>query len=192
MNQTDEVVHVATVLAVGLPLLFTCGAGLWALAPKRGKLAGEWKDQLDLAKSSLNDQAISELNWLREKLDDFLDPDDPTTVAAAAASAPDPLVDHAKKAVKHIHDRKRVDKTVEQLRWIFPRFSFCLVGVAAADILLMAYFSELADWATVRTAGWILLGLAGAPGIVLLGIYLFLANRLGAHVDAAQSWEVDE
>lgn len=151
----------------------------------------KWTRRVALAVAALDEKAISELEQLRDEIEDMLPGGRPFDPAQAIAD-PAPLSQRAEQTVRFYRARTRMEGDMIWLRRLGRILLAGLIGLEAAAAGLTAHFAQLVNWGLLRIAGFILLGLAVLTLVLTAATYVLLQDRLaGAEILAGTGGRAD-
>jgi hypothetical protein len=180
----------ATIIGVGGAVLLAVGAGIFKASSLRGDMNSKWTRRVSFAVAALDEKTISELEHLRDDVEDIL----PARFDPGQAIAdPAPLSQRAETTVRYHQSRTRMDGDFIRLRNACPALVGGLAAVEVAAAALTAYYAELLHWPALRVGG-LMLAVLGVVVLVLTTVaYAVLQHRLAsAEILAGTGGRTDE
>lgn len=161
-------------------MLLAVGAGIFKASSLRGDINSKWTRRVSFAVVALDEKAFSELELLRDDLEDML----PVRFDPAQAIAdPAPLSLRAEATIRYYRTRTRMQGDFVRLRRACPVLVAALAAIEIAAAGLTTYYAELWHWAPLRIAGLVLAGLAVVVLVFTVVAYAVLQHRLaGAEI----------
>lgn len=169
----------AAIIGVGAAVLLAVGAGIFKASSLRGDMNGRWTRRVSFAVAALDEKAISELELLRDDVEDTL-PGTPRYNPGQAIADPAPLSARAETAVSYYRARTRMKNDFVHLRRACPVLVGGLAAVELAAAGLTAYYAELLHRIWLRMAGLIVAGAGITVLILTVAAYVVLQHRLAS------------
>lgn len=169
----------------GIAPLIALGAATWKAAGMRGSQHENWSTRVTILKTGLDEQAIQELESLRESIDELLGAEDDAPVAAIAEPAA--LLQSVRRFDRMMKTHKRVDSN---FRWLLRlgnilviSLLLMIVGVVCGALTLSKLVEDSFLWVT----SLFLLGVGLFAAIVCFFVYWTLQNKLSNAEELAQA-----
>lgn len=169
----------AAIIGLGVGVILTVGAGIFKASTLRGDINSRWTRRVSFAIVALDEKTISELEQLRDDVDDVL-PGGHGFAPAQAIANPAPLSARAETTVKYYRARTRMERDFHLLRRLCPSLVVALAAVELAALILTLFYAELVTWGWLRPCGLILLAGAAAALVVATCVYVVLQHRLAS------------
>lgn len=167
----------AAIIGVGVAVLLGVGGGIFRASTLRGDINGRWSRRVSFAVAALDEKQISELELLRDDVEDIL----PARFDPAQAIAdPAPLSARAATTVGYYRASTRMEGDFVRLRRVCPVLLAALAVLEVATALLTTYYAKLLDWSAVRVSGLLLAAVAVLIMVTTTGAYVALQHRLAS------------
>jgi uncharacterized integral membrane protein len=167
----------AAIIGVGAAVLLAVGAGIFKASSLRGDMNSKWTRRVSFAVVALDEKAFSELELLRDDLEDML----PARFDPAQAIAdPAPLSQRAETTIRYYRTRTQMQRDFIRLRRVCPLLVAALAAVEIAAAGLTTYYAKLWHWSPLRIVGLVLAGLGVAVLVLTVVTYAVLQHRLAS------------
>ena len=167
------------VLSLAVVLLLALGAALWRVASLRSDMREKWHQRVDIAYGGLADLAVSQLQELREGINDLIPARgrfDPRVVTVD----PGQLVTNASQFGKTIRTRDRLRRRYSWLLRLGPYLLVVNAGLFLVVSGLAISLLGLFEWSFIQSWGIPIICVGFVAEILGLAMYVFLHHALSA------------
>lgn len=168
----------AAIIAVGVAVVLAVTVGIFKAASLRGDMNSKWAGRVAFAAAALGEKTISELEHLRDAVDQALPATPDGFDPSQAIADPAPLFARADRTVKYYRAQARLEKDLGYLRGLGPVLVGALIGVDIAAAVLTVFFAELLKWTWIKPVGFVLLVAASLVLGIAGCVYIVLQHRL--------------
>lgn len=169
----------------GIAPLIALGAATWKAAGMRGSQHENWSARVTVLKTGLDEQAIQELESLRESIDELLGAEDDAPVAAIAEPAE--LLQSVRRFEKMMKTHRRVDANFKWLlrlgNILVVSMLLMIVGVICGALFLSKLVESSFLWITSLS----LVGIGLLAVTACFFVYWTLQNKLSNAEELAQA-----
>jgi hypothetical protein len=140
------------ILAIGVIVLVAILGACFKAASFRGKLLGDWRRRVSAAEAGLAEKAISELKILNFEIGNRLVSWAKTTDPEKALADPALLLDNARKFLRIMKAKIRIQRNFRILLWTAPVFFWMLVTLVPCIVVVFTTWAgllnqtQLYDW----------------------------------------------